>query len=311
MHPPSCPSPEPGTEIPEDTGARRHLKACPPEALQPRGVEVRTKLKSRTSPREAARRKIRSSPVYAGHTIKPLINLRFSRAPAVSDRIEARRMTERPCPHSTGTKVPLPFERPCGRPEGIVSYGLGCTEYEHRRASDSQHVRRRLFIRSRPACQEQKSGRCEPDARAEIGVNPEIPAQTGRSFDGNAPTGLLDFARLPMLSEDRPTVQFEGRDEFVLENREQLRKWRRRQRRLQQGVRSIEREALPAGPVEGVPKCPQFDREEPVRSARPGETTSLQRSPICRTTSSPRPAVTSSDSSPNALKNCNPAPMAR
>jgi len=177
LHPPSCPSPEPGTEIPEDTGARRHLKACPPEALQPRGVEVRTKLKSRTSPREAARRKIRSSPVYAGHAIKPLINLRFSRAPAVSDRIEARRMTERPCPHSTGTKVPLPFERPCGRPEGIVSYGLGCTEYEHRRASDRQHVRRRLFIRSRPACQEQKSGRCEPDARAEIGVNPEIPAQ--------------------------------------------------------------------------------------------------------------------------------------
>jgi hypothetical protein len=54
-----------------------------------RGVEVRTK--SAQAPREAAQGEIRSSPVYAGHAIKPLKNFRFPRAPAVSDRIEAIR----------------------------------------------------------------------------------------------------------------------------------------------------------------------------------------------------------------------------
>ena len=69
-----------------------------------------------TPPERVGAKQIRSSPVYAGYAIKPLKNLRSSRAPAVSDRIEAHQSTDGPCSHSTGTKLPLPFERPCGRP---------------------------------------------------------------------------------------------------------------------------------------------------------------------------------------------------
>jgi hypothetical protein len=41
-----------------------------------------------TLPAARAALTIRSSPVYAGLRIKPLRNLNFPRAPAVSDRIE-------------------------------------------------------------------------------------------------------------------------------------------------------------------------------------------------------------------------------
>src|SRR5215470_11993895 len=48
LHPPSRPSPDSGTRSRKTRRARRHLKACPPEAFWGhRGVEVRTKLNSR------------------------------------------------------------------------------------------------------------------------------------------------------------------------------------------------------------------------------------------------------------------------
>lgn len=86
-----------------------------------RGVEVRTK-----SARGAARRQrqseIRSSPVYAGCKIKPLEKLAFlqyvsTRAPAVSDRIEAIRQAEGPLPHSTDDGFSSLSSNPYGRPE--------------------------------------------------------------------------------------------------------------------------------------------------------------------------------------------------
>src|SRR5205085_4127900 len=61
--------------------------------------------------RNGGANKIRSSPVYAGHAIKPLKNLRLSWAPAVSDRIEVVRLNRRPLPDSTETRVSLPFQR--------------------------------------------------------------------------------------------------------------------------------------------------------------------------------------------------------
>ena len=39
----------------------------------------------------------------------------------------------------------------------MISYRIGFSECEHERASNGQHVRRRLFSRSVPACQEQNS----------------------------------------------------------------------------------------------------------------------------------------------------------
>ena len=41
----------------------------------------------------------------------------------------------------------------------MISYRIGFSECEHRRASNSQHARKRLFTGSRPACQGQNSGR--------------------------------------------------------------------------------------------------------------------------------------------------------
>jgi hypothetical protein len=39
----------------------------------------------------------------------------------------------------------------------MISYRIGFSECEHGRASNGQHVRKRLFSRSHPACQEQNS----------------------------------------------------------------------------------------------------------------------------------------------------------
>jgi len=39
----------------------------------------------------------------------------------------------------------------------MISYRIGFSECEHGRASNGQHVRKRLFTRSHPACQEQNS----------------------------------------------------------------------------------------------------------------------------------------------------------
>ena len=51
------------------TNRAERMKACPPE---PNGTGCRGSNQFRSRPREAAQSEIRSSPVYAGHTIKPL-----------------------------------------------------------------------------------------------------------------------------------------------------------------------------------------------------------------------------------------------
>ena len=69
-------------------------------------------------PKGPAWRKIRSSPVYAGHTIKPLRNRSLSRAPAVSDRIEAHGSRRAPLPAFHRDEGSPSFEqakRGCGR----------------------------------------------------------------------------------------------------------------------------------------------------------------------------------------------------
>src|SRR5436853_6504105 len=76
------------------------MPALPPDLSDLRGVKVRTKPASRRleGKREA---KIRSSPVYAGHTIKPLKKLDISSQSACSlgqDRGYPAR-PENPCPH--------------------------------------------------------------------------------------------------------------------------------------------------------------------------------------------------------------------
>src|SRR4051812_24866286 len=88
-----------------DTRAERSLKSLPSRLHRKRGVEVRTN--STVAAKCAAESKIRSSPVCAGHAIKPLRGLIISpRAPAVLDRIEAIGLNAfRPLPdssHATG-----------------------------------------------------------------------------------------------------------------------------------------------------------------------------------------------------------------
>ena len=121
-----------------------------------RGVEVRTKYAHRHA--SVTQSEIRSSPVYAGRTIKPLKKLYVSpRAPAVSDRIEAIRQAGRPLPTSLSRKrSAFPSFRviPNGvSSKGMISYRIGFSECAHKRASNGQHVRNGVFSESFPACQ--------------------------------------------------------------------------------------------------------------------------------------------------------------
>src|SRR5215813_12295228 len=58
-----------------------------------------------------ARSKIRSSPVYAGHAIKPLKNQEFIAGACSLGQDRDRRLDRRPLPDSTEAKDSLPFER--------------------------------------------------------------------------------------------------------------------------------------------------------------------------------------------------------
>ena len=124
-----------------------------------RGVEVRTKSASRCQRSVVA--KTRSSPVYTGHTIKPLKKHHASsQAPAVSDRTRIIRQSRRTPLHSTAVIKASPSLRsdPIGYPrKGMISSSTRLSECKHGRASDGQHARRPLFSRSGAACQEQNS----------------------------------------------------------------------------------------------------------------------------------------------------------
>src|SRR6185437_9211185 len=82
------------------------------------------------------RARIRSSPVCAGHAIEPLRKLLVSpRAPAVLDRIEVLAASRK-----TPAHIPQRDELPSFRAihadvlKGMVSYRVGFSECEHRRA---------------------------------------------------------------------------------------------------------------------------------------------------------------------------------
>src|ERR1700730_13030103 len=90
--------------------------------------------------------------------MKPLKNRSLSRAPAVSDRIEAIRLSRRPLPsfHQSDELSSLRAIH-ADVLKGMISYRIGFSECEHGPASNRQHARKRLFNESRPACQEQNS----------------------------------------------------------------------------------------------------------------------------------------------------------
>jgi len=126
-----------------------------------RGVEVRTKQAVSPPKRASATAKIRSSPVYAGHTIKPL------KKRSVSSQSACSLGQDRGLPASRTTPAASigPIKRvsflssiQTGCPlKGMISYRSRLSECAHGRASDSQRVRRWLFSGSDPACQGQNS----------------------------------------------------------------------------------------------------------------------------------------------------------
>ncbi|HBY30652.1 MAG TPA: hypothetical protein DEH75_29600 [Bradyrhizobium sp.] len=82
--------------------------------------------------------------------------MKFSRAPAVLDRIEALQHAEAPCSHSDPRRrVPFLSSILAGMRKGMISYQLRFSECEHRHASKCQHARKALCSRSCLACQEQ------------------------------------------------------------------------------------------------------------------------------------------------------------
>src|SRR5260370_8694525 len=98
---------------------------------------------------------MRFSLVYAGHAIKPLKKLAFHRRRLQSwtgSRPSGK--PKDPCPHSSKATGSLPFEQSMRNVlKGMISYRIGFSECEHRRASNGQHARNGLFNESFPACQ--------------------------------------------------------------------------------------------------------------------------------------------------------------
>jgi hypothetical protein len=99
---------------------------------------------------------IRSSPVYAGHAIKPLRKLKSLAAGACSLGQDRGHPASRKSPAripSSATDF-LPFEQSMRMDrKGMISYRVEFSECAHRRASNGQHVRKRLFNESFPLCQ--------------------------------------------------------------------------------------------------------------------------------------------------------------
>jgi hypothetical protein len=154
LHPPSRPNLTSRRLRSQDTRGRTTLKSLPSRAQRPRGVEVRTTSAGRRV--KARRSEIRSSPVYAGHAIKPLRKLKSLAAGACSlgqDRGHpANRKTPARIPSNATGSVPFEQSIRMDR-KGMISYCVGFSECAHRRASNGQHVRKRLFNESFPVCQ--------------------------------------------------------------------------------------------------------------------------------------------------------------
>src|SRR5665213_492644 len=103
---------------------------------------------------------IRSSPVYAGHTIKPLIELAYFYESSCAGACSLGQDRGRPARRKTPARIPpkrwLPFpsSNPCGCPEGngLLSFRVfrnACTDVPATR----QHVRKALFNESLSTCQ--------------------------------------------------------------------------------------------------------------------------------------------------------------
>src|SRR5262245_29745105 len=118
LHPPSRPSPDSGTRSPgRHEGQDDILKPALPKPCGANGVSRFEPNSIHAARKGLARSKIRSSPVYAGHAIKPLKNLRSSRAPAVSDRIEVAGQADGPCPIPPRRRILFLSSEPMDRPE--------------------------------------------------------------------------------------------------------------------------------------------------------------------------------------------------
>ena len=178
LHPSSYPKPDPRGRSLRTCRARRHLEACPPRALRPWAVEVRTKPASQPRTGRDVEHKIRSSPVYAGHAIKPL-KTRSSRG-RLQSWTGSRHFSMLKAPALIPLKATglLPFEHPCGHAErnDLLSsqvFGMRARTRQQR----GQHARRPLCSGSGPSCQEQNSDQFRPDLHGRI-----RPLKTRRSY---------------------------------------------------------------------------------------------------------------------------------
>ncbi|KJC46295.1 hypothetical protein UP09_12650 [Bradyrhizobium sp. LTSP885] len=99
----------------------------------------------------------------------------FSRAPAVSDRIEAIRLSRRPLlSFRLKRRVSFLSSILAGMQKGMISYRIGFSECEHGHASNGQHARKALSSESYSTCQEQISDqfRLSPGTRSRGQISP-------------------------------------------------------------------------------------------------------------------------------------------
>jgi len=158
LHPSSCLKPDLETFQSQDTSGTTTFEK--PALPSPKAAGCRGSNHIHCPSPSATQSEIRSSPVYAGHKIKPLKKLAFRRGRLQS--WTGSRSSGKPkdlCPHpSRATGFPSFRAIHADVLKGMISYRVGFSECEHRRASNGQHARKRLFNDSFPACQGLISG---------------------------------------------------------------------------------------------------------------------------------------------------------
>src|ERR1700704_992788 len=158
LHPSSCPKPDLETFQSQDTSGTTTFEK--PALPSPKAAGCRGSNHIRHPSPSATQSETRSSPVYAGREIKPLKKLAFRRGRLQSWTGSRSSGTPKTSAHIPPKRRVFSSFRAIHADvlKGMISYRIGFSECEHRRASNGQHARKRLFNDSFPACQGLISG---------------------------------------------------------------------------------------------------------------------------------------------------------
>jgi len=174
LHPPPHPKPDLSTQSQGHTGQDDNLEACPPASTIERGVSRFEPKKPSSSPKRRED-EIRFSPVYAGHSIKPLKKLTLLRG-RLQSRTGSRSSgtPDNPCRTPAKTTLPPSFRTiQADLLKGMISCRIGLRNASTNAPASASTSGGLLSSREHPACQEQNSHQFgKPDLPTETGSIP-------------------------------------------------------------------------------------------------------------------------------------------